>query len=155
MFFSFFFFFSSRRRHTRWTGDWSSDVCSSDLVRFARAVESRAGGDCEHANEFSAKQEPVQDRASVIALHRSVVTAGAVKVAGDFDFLAPADIMRKQPYLARVFHAKLVHHSDVVITEVKRNSGKASNDGANERIAAVAGSHCQDVHARHGQSAHR
>src|SRR5438876_12316952 len=29
----FFFFFSSRRRHTRWTGDWSSDVCSSDLVR--------------------------------------------------------------------------------------------------------------------------
>src|SRR4051794_41293189 len=28
----FFFFFSSRRRHTRWTGDWSSDVCSSDLT---------------------------------------------------------------------------------------------------------------------------
>src|SRR2546426_2549066 len=28
---SFFFFFSSRRRHTRLQGDWSSDVCSSDL----------------------------------------------------------------------------------------------------------------------------
>src|SRR5580704_9527667 len=27
------FFFSSRRRHTRWTGDWSSDVCSSDLTK--------------------------------------------------------------------------------------------------------------------------
>src|SRR5574337_1937381 len=27
-----FFFFSSRRRHTRLSGDWSSDVCSSDLV---------------------------------------------------------------------------------------------------------------------------
>src|SRR5438876_7166466 len=27
-------FFSSRRRHTRWTGDWSSDVCSSDLAQF-------------------------------------------------------------------------------------------------------------------------
>ena len=26
-----FFFFSSRRRHTRFTSDWSSDVCSSDL----------------------------------------------------------------------------------------------------------------------------
>src|SRR5256885_825119 len=25
------FFFSSRRRHTRLQGDWSSDVCSSDL----------------------------------------------------------------------------------------------------------------------------
>src|SRR5690348_17934550 len=35
------FFFSSRRRHTRWTGDWSSDVCSSDLadVELARFVE--------------------------------------------------------------------------------------------------------------------
>src|SRR5256885_6181416 len=29
----FFFFFSSRRRHTRLQGDWSSDVCSSDLTR--------------------------------------------------------------------------------------------------------------------------
>src|SRR5256885_13241751 len=28
---SSFFFFSSRRRHTRLQGDWSSDVCSSDL----------------------------------------------------------------------------------------------------------------------------
>src|SRR6266478_8472530 len=28
----FFFFFSSRRRHTRFDCDWSSDVCSSDLV---------------------------------------------------------------------------------------------------------------------------
>src|SRR6266581_4585875 len=43
-----FFFFSSRRRHTRWTGDWSSDVCSSDLragiteglVRVAVGLES-------------------------------------------------------------------------------------------------------------------
>ena len=28
----FFFFFSSRRRHTRSLCDWSSDVCSSDLI---------------------------------------------------------------------------------------------------------------------------
>src|SRR5207253_8672418 len=28
----FCFFFSSRRRHTRWPRDWSSDVCSSDLI---------------------------------------------------------------------------------------------------------------------------
>src|SRR3989337_161990 len=28
----FFFFFSSRRRHTRCYRDWSSDVCSSDLM---------------------------------------------------------------------------------------------------------------------------
>src|SRR5690606_1205580 len=29
------FFFSSRRRHTSFSRDWSSDVCSSDLVRVA------------------------------------------------------------------------------------------------------------------------
>src|SRR5437867_5586593 len=40
----FFFFFSSRRRHTRSYGDWSSDVCSSDL-RPAAAIhhQSRRG----------------------------------------------------------------------------------------------------------------
>src|SRR5207302_5257908 len=27
-----YFFFSSRRRHTRFSRDWSSDVCSSDLL---------------------------------------------------------------------------------------------------------------------------
>src|SRR5256885_4331744 len=32
-----FFFFSSRRRHTRLQGDWSSDVCSSDLYKQALA----------------------------------------------------------------------------------------------------------------------
>src|SRR2546426_11698180 len=42
MFLCFCFFFSSRRRHTRLQGDWSSDVCSSDLpvrwpVRYTRA----------------------------------------------------------------------------------------------------------------------
>src|SRR5205807_7733472 len=30
--YSVLFFFSSRRRHTRLQGDWSSDVCSSDLI---------------------------------------------------------------------------------------------------------------------------
>src|SRR5256885_2384899 len=33
-----FFFFSSRRRHTRLQGDWSSDVCSSDLNHIDNAI---------------------------------------------------------------------------------------------------------------------
>src|SRR5437879_13010648 len=37
------FFFSSRRRHTRYIGDWSSDVCSSDLSSPPRSP-SRAPG---------------------------------------------------------------------------------------------------------------
>src|SRR6266480_7557781 len=39
---TFFFFFSSRRRHTRLTCDWSSDVCSSDLGRYAHPADARA-----------------------------------------------------------------------------------------------------------------
>src|SRR5256885_4198842 len=44
-----FFFFSSRRRHTRLQGDWSSDVCSSDLARRAAVEEGAgaAGGEAE------------------------------------------------------------------------------------------------------------
>src|SRR5205807_8015069 len=34
----FYFFFSSRRRHTRLQGDWSSDVCSSDLQWFSMTL---------------------------------------------------------------------------------------------------------------------
>src|SRR4051794_41592426 len=37
----FCFFFSSRRRHTRWTGDWSSDVCSSDLITSDEMISNR------------------------------------------------------------------------------------------------------------------
>src|SRR5207249_6935221 len=33
------FFFSSRRRHTRSKRDWSSDVCSSDLLRFGTEAQ--------------------------------------------------------------------------------------------------------------------
>src|SRR5688500_20174630 len=42
-----FFFFSSRRRHTRLQGDWSSDVCSSDLQethRYLIAVQRDSRG---------------------------------------------------------------------------------------------------------------
>src|SRR5690349_24164337 len=35
------FFFSSRRRHTRSLRDWSSDVCSSDLLSRARLGRRR------------------------------------------------------------------------------------------------------------------
>src|SRR5690606_39298947 len=41
-----FFFFSSRRRHTRFSRDWSSDVCSSDLHLAARLADG-----LEHARK--------------------------------------------------------------------------------------------------------
>src|SRR5687768_18563906 len=37
------FFFSSRRRHTRCSRDWSSDVCSSDLVEAPEVLTEHRG----------------------------------------------------------------------------------------------------------------
>src|SRR5437879_12211516 len=47
MLFFLFFFFSSRRRHTRYIGDWSSDVCSSDLARYTQTE-----GTCRLSRKF-------------------------------------------------------------------------------------------------------
>src|SRR2546430_5841999 len=59
---SLFFFFSSRRRHTRFDCDWSSDVCSSDLL----------GHPCPDAEALGARQR----RGDVV--HARVALAGRV-----------------------------------------------------------------------------
>ena len=55
MFVFFLFFFSSRRRHTRCGREWSSDVCSSDLIK--------SEGDFEAARKlvekYAVKIDPV------------------------------------------------------------------------------------------------
>src|SRR5256885_12124635 len=43
------FFFSSRRRHTRLQGDWSSDVCSSDLLTGEKIGPNAKLDEAEHA----------------------------------------------------------------------------------------------------------
>src|ERR1039457_3451200 len=58
----FFFFFSSRRRHTRLQADWSSDMCSSDLVaRLERLPPTEIGW-------FNPGRHPAQ---GVIAISRA------------------------------------------------------------------------------------
>ena len=54
-----FFFFSSRRRHTRYIGDWSSDVCSSDLPPLLLLTGSRCGSaPAFYTAHFSLRQRP-------------------------------------------------------------------------------------------------
>src|SRR2546427_11266211 len=48
------FFFSSRRRHTRFDCDWSSDVCSSDLLEF---IAEAGPGDFIYVPPFVPHQE--------------------------------------------------------------------------------------------------
>src|SRR5205807_4136646 len=47
------FFFSSRRRHTRLQGDWSSDVCSSDLSHARKRQREQTQG-----NPFGVNPHP-------------------------------------------------------------------------------------------------
>src|SRR5437867_4917134 len=60
--FFFFFFFSSRRRHTRSYGDWSSDVCSSDLPGvievscLIEALQNLSQNQVTDGQRFEAKQ---------------------------------------------------------------------------------------------------
>src|SRR5688500_94541 len=100
----FSFFFSSRRRHTRLQGDWSSDVCSSDLPRRlrrrprdrARAVAHPARAAvpaAEHRRVHrvparalppaaGAVRAPPQDGVSVPARARGWLAVGAVVAIG-------------------------------------------------------------------------
>src|SRR5215208_1131171 len=67
---SLFFFFSSRRRHTRWPRDWSSDVCSSDLVRARGAVIVTMDGDLQNEPEDIPKLVAAVERADVASGRR-------------------------------------------------------------------------------------
>src|SRR5690625_6095621 len=51
------FFFSSRRRHTRWPRDWSSDVCSSDVLEIVR-VHGRGEARGEPGTAEVGRDEP-------------------------------------------------------------------------------------------------
>src|SRR5690606_40694616 len=55
----FFFFFSSRRRHTRFSRDWSSDVCSSDL-RWCRGNTVVFSGEFRRDNNHTESFYPFQ-----------------------------------------------------------------------------------------------
>src|SRR5256885_12917681 len=63
------FFFSSRRRHTRLQGDWSSDVCSSDLVKAQLFADD--GVVDERANTIGAPQS--LQKCSAIAFEMKVL----------------------------------------------------------------------------------
>src|SRR5437867_10159981 len=80
-----FFFFSSRRRHTRSYGDWSSDVCSSDLG-FAIFDIVEPGGlvDVEDG-------EPGRD-----AVARDLTPLGGALEAGRDDRAARQDQLRSE-----------------------------------------------------------
>src|SRR5258706_8413302 len=74
--FSFcFFFFSSRRRHTRLVSDWSSDVCSSDLLLRRTAIDWLTATLTALAGEANRKGAGIQiERQDSHTFHRDSAT---------------------------------------------------------------------------------
>src|SRR5712692_142091 len=78
-----FFFFSSRRRHTIWNCDWSSDVCSSDLIDLSLDRMWRILGELDHPER---RLPPVihvagtNGKGSTIAFMRAVLEAAGASV---------------------------------------------------------------------------
>src|SRR5947209_18891188 len=65
----YIFFFTSRRRHTRYWRDWSSDVCSSDLIRHTEVVPLQQRQD-DIVNKVRTKfnlEISILDRKSVVS----------------------------------------------------------------------------------------
>src|SRR6266446_8165758 len=88
-----FFFFSSRRRHTRLQGDWSSDVCSSDLQpRLIPLVILRGSGETTRMLAAEAARSGVRTLAH--ADGGGVLYVDAAADAGDAGRLVAASLDR-------------------------------------------------------------
>src|SRR2546430_8755093 len=108
------FFFSSRRRHTRFDCDWSSDVCSSDLLRggAGEAVEDGAflGVGLRQFRLDEAEDHAVGDELAVVhVLLRFAAERGAVLHGGAQDVargdLGKAETLRENLTLGALARA--------------------------------------------------
>src|SRR6201994_450019 len=76
------FFFSSRRRHTSCSRDWSSDVCSSDLIPdLAGAVRGREPGESPVAALHRFYRAELDRRAEWTQLHDGVTPFARMTLA--------------------------------------------------------------------------
>src|SRR2546422_5254079 len=71
----YLFFFSSRRRHTRCSRDWSSDVCSSDLL----VLPILLGGDWALRKEPREHQRMFRYLAGLLLVLLAVVMVSALR----------------------------------------------------------------------------
>src|ERR1022692_5041884 len=78
----FFFFFSSRRRHTRLQGDWSSDVCSSDLLDFGEVDSVAAEGGERVVQRPDFVRDAYHETGAVVAGGRAALATEDEKARG-------------------------------------------------------------------------
>src|SRR5256885_4453740 len=77
------FFFSSRRRHTRLQGDWSSDVCSSDLTSPTAHSSATSTGFGPAARRFdSSSAVALQPRSTIGSVPYTVFSCASAVSTG-------------------------------------------------------------------------
>src|SRR5690606_40758199 len=74
-----FFFFSSRRRHTRFSRDWSSDVCSSDLQPVGVPVYLPGWQDRFAVDEWVSVTGTFASNPSVASMQATVLTPREIR----------------------------------------------------------------------------
>src|SRR5437763_16733482 len=95
LFFFFFFFFSSRRRHTRYIGDWSSDVCSSDLRGSERPFDPIL--DTRYPRLSAGKRRALRERPDLVCQRPSwAILIRRASAAAESLWLAPAVSPKEQ-----------------------------------------------------------
>src|SRR5215211_565417 len=110
-----FFFFSSRRRHTRSLCDWSSDVCSSDLVRVPELADR------------DYRQTPV----SLLGARQAVSLAKYAGASQD----APEELQAAEDHLQA---AEKTWRLNQPVAEVDLEARRATSSGAHaEEVAMV------------------
>src|SRR3712207_9038343 len=99
------FFFSSRRRHTRYWRDWSSDVCSSDLVLGYEAADPFAV-----RITFGETGADEAEQGVTWLVGRELLRAGLDRPAGDGDRSEERRVGKECRSRWSPYHYKKNHH---------------------------------------------
>src|SRR3989454_7141493 len=109
----FFFFFSSRRRHTRLQGDWSSDVCSSDVcfMPWVRLHAVRSYYDMIRVLEEFPGIRPTFNLTATLIEQIRAYEAGATDLFRETARIPPGDLDEsRRAFLFEHFFAAQVEH---------------------------------------------
>src|SRR5690625_3000569 len=111
------FFFSSRRRHTRWPRDWSSDVCSSDLLLFIVVAAPRFLPDRSSPGDFLGGRRELKYFTEVVIPEGSDLVGRNVLETELFsrNDMAVIDVIREDASLRRNLKAVLLEPGDRVV----------------------------------------
>src|SRR5215475_16079674 len=135
----FFFFFSSRRRHTRFSRDWSSDVCSSDLVLKYDDVLNRQRqviyGERHTVLEGADLQEQIRQMIDeVVTAYVGGATSEGFPEEWDLDQLWTA--------------FRNLYHPDLTVAEVVEEAGGERSALSQEFLTEVVTSDAQEAYER-------